>query len=54
MQPVKRVNLVMTNELYTELKIIALLTGRTMSSFIRTCIREKIVELKGETKSLDN
>lgn len=31
---------------FTELKIMAILTDRTMSEFIRMCIQEKIKSLK--------
>lgn len=45
-QKTKKVLFCLPESQYIELKIMAVLSKRTMSSFIRKCVQEKIKELK--------
>lgn len=44
--PTKRITFVITEKEKTSLKIMAILTKKTMSDFIRIAIKDKIKELK--------
>lgn len=42
----QRVTFVMTSSHFVQLKIMCVLTGRTMSSFVRLAIQDKIKQMK--------
>lgn len=50
MNKTQRVTFVLTEEQATQLKIMAILTKKTMSTFIRNAIFEKIKQLKAIEK----
>jgi len=46
-----QINIRIPKKAFVELKIMCILTNRTLSSFLRTAIREKIIQIKEQQKN---